>query len=124
MTIKGNYFNNSFGNVNNSLVLKYRYKEENGEYTDWTTLTPTITDNTFTYTELLENLDHNKEYTFEFMIDDQLMTVYSDPVVLTKGIPVLRVGKDYVDISGTLKKNGNNVITEKEFKKNIITVRT
>ena len=41
---------------NNSLVLKYRYKEGNGEYTDWTTLTPTITDNTFTYTELLENL--------------------------------------------------------------------
>ena len=100
ITIKGNYFNNSFGNVNNSLVLKYRYKEENGEYTDWTTLTPTITDNTFTYTELLENLDHNKEYTFEFMIDDQLMTVYSDPVVLTKGIPVLRVGKDYVKVNG------------------------
>ena len=109
MTIKGNYFNNSFGNVNNSLVLKYRYKEGNGEYTDWTTLTPTITDNAFTYTELLENLDHNKEYTFEFMIDDQLMTVYSHPVVLTKGIPVLRVGKDYVDI------NGDKAITEKQF---------
>lgn len=109
MTIKGNYFNNSFGNVSNSLVLKYRYKEGTGEYTDWTTLTPTITDNTFTYTELLENLDHNKEYTFEFMIDDQLMTVYSDPVVLTKGIPVLRVGKDYVDI------NGDKAITEKQL---------
>lgn len=109
MTIKGNYFNNSFVNVNNSLVLKYRYKEGNGEYTDWTTLTPTITDNAFTYTELLENLDHNKEYTFEFMIDDQLMTVYSDPVVLTKGIPVLRVGKDYVDI------NGDKAITEKQL---------
>ena len=109
MTIKGNYFNNSFGNVSNSLVLKYRYKEGTGEYTDWTTLTPTITDNTITYTELLENLDHNKEYTFEFMIDDQLMTVYSDPVVLTKGIPVLRVGKDYVDI------NGDKAITEKQL---------
>lgn len=112
MTIKGNYFNNSFGSVNNSLVLKYRYKEGTGEYTDWTALTPTITDNTFTYTELLENLDHNKEYTFEFMIDDELMTVYSEPVVLTKGIPVLRVGKDYVDISGTLKENGKKVITD------------
>ena len=112
MTIKGNYFNNSFGNVLNNLILQYRYKEGTGEYTDWTALTPTITDNTFTYTELLENLDHNKEYTFEFMIDDQLMTVYSDPVVLTKGIPVLRVGKDYVDISGTLKENGKKVITD------------
>ena len=29
-----------------------------------------------------------------------------------------------LDISGTLTENGNNVITEKEFKKNIITVRT
>lgn len=124
MTIKGNYFNNSFGNVLNNLILQYRYKEGTGEYTDWTALTPTITDNTFTYTELLENLDHNKEYTFEFLINDDLMTVYSESVVLTKGIPVLRVGKDYVDISGTLKENGNNVITEKEFEKNIITVRT
>lgn len=115
MTIKGNYFNNSFGNVLNNLILQYRYKEGSGEYTGWTALTPTITDNTFTYTELLENLDHNKKYTFEFMIDDELMTVYSEPVVLTKGIPVLRVGKDYVDISGTLKENGKNVITDKKF---------
>lgn len=110
MTIKGNYFNNSFGNVNNSLVLKYRYKEGTGEYTDWTTLTPTITDNTFTYIELLENLEHNKEYTFEFMIDDELMTVYSDPVVLTKGIPVLRVGKDYVSINGQRVRCINNML--------------
>ena len=44
------------------------------------------------------------------MIDDQLMTVYSDPVVLTKGIPVLRVGKDYVDISGILKENGKTLL--------------
>lgn len=110
MTIKGNYFNNSFGNVLNNLILQYRYKEGSGEYTNWTALTPTITDNTFTYTELLENLDHNKEYTFEFMIDDELMTVYSEPVVLTKGIPVLRVGKDYVDISGTLKENGKTLL--------------
>ena len=112
MTIKGNYFNNSFGNVLNNLILQYRYKEGTGEYTDWTALTPTITDNTFTYTELLENLDHNKEYTFEFLINDDLMTVYSESVVLTKGIPVLRVGKDYVDISGTLKENGKKVITD------------
>lgn len=29
-----------------------------------------------------------------------------------------------LDVSGVLKENGNNVITEKEFEKNIITVRT
>ena len=29
-----------------------------------------------------------------------------------------------LDVSGTLTENGNNVITEKEFEKNIITVRT
>lgn len=109
LELKGNYFNNSFGSVNNSLALKYRYKEENGEYTEWSTVIPTITDNAFTHTEQLENLDHNKEYTFEFMIDDQLMTVYSDPVVLTKGIPVLRVGKNYI------KVNGNRAITDNKY---------
>lgn len=108
MTIKGNYFNNTFGNISNSLILQYRYKEGTGEYTDWTTLTPTITENTFTYTELLENLDHNKEYTFEFMIDDQLMTVYSDPVVLTKGIPILRVGEKYIKINGKIVPSAND----------------
>lgn len=112
MTVQGNYWNGNFGNKSNSLILQYRYKVNGGTYSAWTSLTPTISGNTFSYTQLLENLDHNTEYTFEFMIDDELMTVYSKPVVLTKGIPVLRVGKDYVDISGTLKENGKKVITD------------
>lgn len=110
MAIKGNYFNNSFGSVSNSLILKYRYKESGGTYSEWITLTHTITDNTFTYTELLENLDHNKEYLFEFMIDDQLMIVYSEEIILTKGIPVLRVGKDYVRVNDKLLLDEDNCV--------------
>lgn len=104
MTIQGNYWNGNFGNKNNSLTLQYRYKENGGEYSEWTSLTPTISGNTFSYAQLLENLDHNTEYIFQFMIDDELMTVYSKEQdgVLTKGIPVLRVGKDYVKVNGNI----------------------
>ena len=102
ITVKGNYYNASFGKVSNSLTLQYRYKESGGSYSNWTAVTPTLSGNTFTYTKLLENLSHEKEYIFQFMIDDQLMTVYSNEEsgVLTKGTPIIRVGSDYMRVSG------------------------
>lgn len=100
LILQGNYYNSSFGNADNSLALKYRYKESGGTYSSWTTITPTISRNTFSYTKLFDNLDHNKEYIFEFTASDELMTANSGEVVLTQGIPVIRVGKDYIKING------------------------
>jgi hypothetical protein len=108
MTLKGNYFNGSFGSTNNSLTVRYRYKQVNGSYGSWATITPTISSNTFSKTVSLSNLSPDNEYLFQFEISDQLMTV-TQTFQVSKGIPILRLGKDYAQIGGILKfpENGN-----------------
>lgn len=113
ITLKGNYFSGNFGATNNSLSVRYRYKEETGTFTSWNEVTATITENHFSYTQMLENLSHEKEYLFEFRIADKLKTIHVE-VTLTKGIPVIRVGKNYVDVRGSLKQNGQAVIVDTE----------
>jgi hypothetical protein len=98
MTLKGNYFNDTFGSVNNSLTVRYRYKQVGGSYGSWTTITPTISSNTFSKTVNLSNLSPDNEYLFQFEISDQLMTV-TQTFQLSKGIPAIRIGKDYLEIS-------------------------
>jgi len=99
MTLKGNYFNSSFGSTNNSLTMRYRYKESGGSYNSWVAITPTLSGNTFSYTETLLSLNHDTEYYFQFNIVDSLMNV-TQGIILTKGVPILRVGKDYIKVNG------------------------
>mgnify|MGYP003292128733 CR=1 FL=1 len=105
LTIKGNYFNASFGAVANTLTVQYRYKTSGGSYGSWVTPTVTKSGNTFSYSTTL-TLSHDSEYVFQFKAADKLVSLTSQDVVLTKGIPIIRVGKDYV------KVNGNKVVTE------------
>lgn len=105
LTIKGNYFNASFGAVANTLTVQYRYKVSGGSYGSWVTPTVTKSGNTFSYSTTL-TLSHDSEFVFQFKAADKLVSLTSQDVVLTKGIPIIRVGKDYV------KVNGNKVVTE------------
>lgn len=80
--IKGNYFNENFGITDNSFEMKYRYRETGGEWSSYTTLTATITENTFTFSSTLGDIyNFNNEYEFEFMITDKLMTVIQNVIV-------------------------------------------
>ena len=107
LTMEGNFFNGSFGAVTNTLTAKYRYKETGGSYGSWVTVTPTLSDNTFSYTTTLSSLSHNTEFVFQFYIEDSLMSS-SPKYTLTKGIPIIRVGKDYVEINGDLEVNSSS----------------
>lgn len=113
ISISGNFFNNTFGSVSNYLTLQYRYKEKDGTFSNWEEVTTTNVNNTFTYISEMNNLDHQKEYDFEFKINDRLMEVIQS-VILTKGIPVLRIGKDYIKING---KNvyASNIIKQANY---------
>ena len=95
INLAGNYFNGYFNprthTPSNTLTLSYRYKE--------TTVSPTISGNTFSYTNTLQNLSHNTEYVFDFKIVDRLITM-TQSFVLTRGIPILRVAKDYISVGG------------------------
>jgi len=99
-TIKGNYFNASFGAIANTLTLKWRYRVKNGSWSSYTTITATTSGNTFTYSATLGTAySFSSEYEFEFVGTDKLATVTSTKTV-TRGLPIVDVGKDDVLING------------------------
>lgn len=76
---------------------------------DYVELTPTISGNTFSYSgQLGDTFSYKKQYEFEFYADDELMLVSASdkPIIVTKGISIIRVGDGYVDIRGDLLQNG------------------
>lgn len=72
--ISGNYFNGSFGAVANALTVQYRYKENNGNYGSWTTVTTTLSGNTYSSTTNLTGLNYQSTYTFQARAIDKIST--------------------------------------------------
>ena len=105
VVLSGNYFNGSFGNTTNTLTLKYRYKEEGGTFSDYVTVTPTITNNAFNYSATLNNIDFQKQYHFEFVATDEAMVVSSGEKILEKGEAIFRIGQDYTKTNGRILDN-------------------
>ena len=106
VSLRGNYFNNSFGAVNNALTLKFRSRIVNGNWGDYIHLNANIDGNTFNYSgELGNNFDYQEGYEFEFYAEDRLMTdIKYRP--LTAGRPIVDIGKNDVKVNGKLGVDG------------------
>lgn len=105
MKVSGNYFNGSFGAITNSFSLKYRYKEEGGDYNGYTEISMNDiprTNDTFDYSDTLNDIDYKKQYIFEFVVEDAAMVVSSGERVLEKGEAIFRVGQDYTRTNGRI----------------------
>ena len=78
ITISGNYYNGSFGKVNNTLELKYRYKINDGAYTNWVVVNPTINtgNRTFIYSAnvTIPNFNYKDSFVFEAAAADKLIS--------------------------------------------------
>ena len=80
LKISGNCFYGSFGSINNSLTLKYRYNS-GGSYSSWKTVSVTIkNNNTYEASVNVTGLDYRLTYTFEAYAEDALEDVYSAEV--------------------------------------------
>lgn len=111
INLEGNYYSGYIGSTANTLTLKYRFKENNGEWGDYTTITPTITGNKFTYSSSITNKSYQNQYTFEIVASDKLMTVTSKEIIVPRGKGIISVGDGYVKINGALKDNsGKNIL--------------
>lgn len=110
INIIGYCFKGSFGVVNNELILKYRYKTQEGSYGNYVTISNATwqDDGVFTVTANVPNLSLSEQYTFEVIAQDKL-TSFGDgeEILLVQGIGDLRIAKDYI-----LAKN-NFIIGEK-----------
>lgn len=108
LTIKGNYFNNTFGAYDNTLTVQYRYRANDGEYSSWVTVTPTLSGNSYTAEVDLSGLDYLNSYTFEARAADAINTSYiSSDTKTVKTIPTFDWGKDdfNFNVPVTLSRN-------------------
>ena len=119
LNCNGAYYNGSFSDtVSNTLTGSFKYRKS-GE-TDWTdggSITPTIENNTFKFTNLSlgELFDYNEEFQFKIILQDKFMTVGdldSDIITLPKGQEVVAIGEDDVWIYGTLYLNDIEIDVE------------
>ena len=85
--ILGNYFNASFGAVNNTLALKYRYKINEGAYSNWITVTPELSGDTYETILTFDNTTYKDYLTFQCIATDKLATV-TTPEIIAKATPV------------------------------------
>ena len=106
LTLNGDIWNNDFGDVINSITsVTYRLKKTNSN--TWidgtTTITPTITDNKFTFTGMIasDNLDTtwdlDASYNIELTITDELSSTTAE-FILNSAIPTMSLDKNGVGI--------------------------
>lgn len=108
LNCNGAYFNGAFTDeVSNTLTATFKYRlSGTTEWTDGGSITPTIENNTFKFTNLSlgELFDYNEEFQFKIILQDKFMTVGdldSDIITLPKGQEVIAIGEDGVWIYGT-----------------------
>lgn len=114
MNLEGFYFNDTFGQVSNTLEVKIKYKQQYGEWSEYKNITPNIIeDNTFNLVEcnlnaLFDNasFDYQKAYTFEIVVNDKLMTINQE-TTMKRGLPVVAYGEDFMHVYGDLEVDGN-----------------
>ena len=102
LTIKGNYFNGSFGATSNTLTVQY--KKDSGS---WTNATATKSGNTYTATVKLTGLDYTQAYTFQARAVDKLATATTDAKKV-KSTPIFDWGSDDFHFHVPVTVNGNS----------------
>lgn len=132
LTLNGTLWNENFGDVVNSITsVTYRLKKTDSSV--WidgtTTITPTITDNNFTFTGMIASdnqdtsWDLDSSYNIEITVEDELSIAKAE-FILNSAIPTMSLDKDGVGImcaydsseGGSLQVDGKdilNIIKEK-----------
>lgn len=111
-SVQGLCYNGSFGVKTNSFELKWRYKKSTDtSWGNYTTVTATRSGNNFNFSgELGTDFSYTESYNFEFVLSDYFMSnTYSATV--TRGLPIIDIGKDDINVNGALNENGKRVIT-------------
>lgn len=110
--VNGVWFNGNFGISNNTLELKFRYKEKNGEYGEYQNVSLTTEDNKFSFSGSIGDVyNYQKQYDFEFVLSDKVMSLITTFNV-TSGESIIRVAETYVRILGDVRIRGNVTIND------------
>lgn len=104
--VNGVWFNGNFGVSTNTLELKFRYKERDGSYGNYQTISLTKSENQFSFNGSVgSSYNYQKQYDFEFVLSDKLMSLVATFNV-TGGESIIRVAETYVKVRGDLEIEG------------------
>ena len=120
VTVKGRWFNNSFGAVTNTLRIRVRYKVADAStYGEYVEIPVTSSSYEYTATITLSEISYTTAHNFQIRLDDVLHTDggYTDATYttlsLSKGIPVFDWGEDDFNFNVPVNiKAGINIIPE------------
>lgn len=107
--VRGNYFNDTFGAVANTLTIQYCYAENDGEYGAWTDATATLDGNTYSAQVALSGLDYQTKYTIKARAIDALNTKESASRSV-KAMPVFDWGENDFMFNVPLYMANNNAL--------------
>lgn len=122
-TVKGNYFNDSFGAVNNTLNVYYRRKVRGGEYSSWASMPVTLKGNTYTATVSLSGLDYKESYIFQAYAVDKLATVETDETPI-RAEPIFDWSETDFNLNVPLYMYGESVLRRNGDNNNIVLAAT
>ena len=72
LSCTGDYYNNTFGAVSNTLTVKYQYAKDGGSYSSLESMTVTKSGNSYSAYADLTGLDYQASYTFRIQAEDKL----------------------------------------------------
>ena len=117
--VSGNWYNGSFGVVDNELTLQIRHGVSGQEFEDWQTLTPTYNGNTYEVTITLDGYNYEDTHIFQSRAIDKLNSVESVQYS-TKLLPVYDWSKDDFNFNVPIHLNGQPVLRHNKEANNTV----
>ena len=115
LTIWGDYFNDSFGVVANSLTVQFRLKRAGGSYGNYQDVAVVLDGNSYSAEIALSGLDYESAYTVSVEATDALMH-WTKTATVSQGIPVFDWGENdfrfNLALLFTTNSYGNTLPTE------------
>lgn len=120
LTVSGNYFNDTFGAVENTLKLEVRHTQNDGTMGDWVELTdgliPVFNGNTYTLDITISGFDYAQAYTFQCRATDKLNVVETASYTV-RALPVFDWGEEDFNFNvpvnvnaSTFNMNGETIL--------------
>lgn len=95
ITVRGQYFNGSFGDQSNTLKITCTYAENNGEpqVRTYTNVRPTMNGNDYTYTFTLNGLQYLSVYEVQITAEDKVMPQPAVANIVVASTPIFDWGR-------------------------------
>lgn len=114
LQITGQYYNGNIGNTINELIIEYRYKEKNGEYSDWISVAVDNNNSEYSTDTTIEGLDYKKTYILQARAKDTIIRNDEDAIITPEkvliAVPIFDWGEHDLRVQVETNINGNMTV--------------